>query len=207
MVLSHFGGGAMQDHKTLLDELAGLARQTDGQLEWFSDRMQNLSQLDIVPRALPVISLLDAALDSANLQTRPVVQAICDSAPRLNWQQSYTKADGFDQFYLDNYGWFNLVSPEGIFLNNGMRVSIGYWGQGLDYVEHWHEPEEFYLVLAGGAKFLSAGCAPRQCGPGDVVHHNTNQPHSFQMNNGPLIAAAFWRGDGLHNKPDLKATS
>ena len=156
------------------------------------------------PHTLPMISLLDAALGLTNLQTRPVVQAICDSAHRLSWQQSYTNADGFDQYYLDNYGWFNLVSPEGIFLNNALRVSIGYWGQGLDYVEHWHAPEEFYLVLAGGAKFHSAGRAPRQCGAGEVVHHSPNQPHSFRMNNGPMIAAAFWRGEGLLNKSDLK---
>jgi len=197
----------MHDHEALLDELAGLARQTGGQLGWFADRMQDLDRLDVASHTLPVISLLDATLDLSNHQTRPVVQAICDNAHELNWQQSYTKSDGFNQFYLDNYGWFNLVSPEGIFLNDAMRVSIGYWGKGLDYVEHWHAPEEFYLILAGEAKFLSAGAAPRQCGPGDVVHHSPNQPHSFQMNKGPLIAAAFWRGDGLHDKPDLKAST
>ena len=94
----------MQDHETLLDELAELAGLMGGQLGWFADRMQDLDRLDTAPNSLPVVSLLDAALDLTNLQTRRVVQAICDDAHQLNWQQSYTKADGFDQFYLDNYG-------------------------------------------------------------------------------------------------------
>jgi mannose-6-phosphate isomerase-like protein (cupin superfamily) len=190
-------------HQTLLDEMSRLMRGIGGDLTWFTDRMWNMPALDTAAQPLSVLAQLPAVLELSGKQTRTVVQAICDAASSLNWQQSYTHSDGFDRAYLDNYGWFNLVSPDGVFLSDTIRVSVGYWGKGLSYVEHWHEPEEFYLVLAGGAEFHSKGRAPRRCGPGDVVHHLPNQPHSIEMNNGPLLAAAFWRGERLLRKPDL----
>ncbi len=197
----------MNTHQILLDEIAQLAIITDQRLDWFARRMQDLPEIEGAAQALPFLIRLPEILQLSTPQTHRAVQAICNAAATLCWQQSYTNADGFDDCYLDKYGWFNLVSHEGLFLCDALRVSIGYWGSGLCYTEHWHEPEEFYLVIAGGAEFISQGSPPRQCGPGEVIHHAPNQPHAFKMNNGPMLAVAFWRGQNLLRKPDLKETS
>lgn len=197
----------MGDAQTILDKLTTLVDGAGGELAWFARKMQGLPSTEVTSCNLPVCALLKDAPDLANDRTRPAVQAICNAAPSLRWQQSYTEADGFSIEYLNAYGWFNLVSPDGIFNCDSIRVSVCYWGAGQDYMEHWHEPEEFYLVLAGAAEFHSAGHAPRHCQAGDVIHHAPNQPHAIKMTTGPLLAVAFWRGGGLLRKSSLKETA
>lgn len=188
----------------LLEEVRTLVIMSGGELAWFGDKMSSLDQFSEKPQSLPVCEKLAGLSDFSSEQTRTVVRAIVKAASQLRWQQSYSKADGFDQHYLNNYGWFNLVSPDGPFVSTQFRVSVGYWGDGLEYRQHWHEPEEFYLVLAGNGKFISQGRPPRQCHAADVVHHQPNQKHAIEMNCGPMLAAAFWRGDGLLAKPRLE---
>ncbi len=84
-----------------------------------------------------------------------------------------------------------------------MRISIGYWGAGQHYDEHSHAPEETYLILAGRAQFFSEGRAMREAGAGETVHHAPHQKHAICMTPGPLLAAAFWRGEDLLKKSDL----
>ncbi len=187
-----------------LNKLTALAEGTSDDLAWFAQQMHGLRPIDVAPHSLPVCALLKGTINMANTRTRTAVQAICDAVPDLRWQQSYTEADGFSAKYLNAYGWFNLISPDGIFRSDTIRVSVGYWGAGQHYKEHWHEPEEFYLVLAGSAEFHSAGSAPRHCKAGDVIHHASNQAHAIDITPGPLLAAAFWRGNGLLTKSSLK---
>ncbi len=40
-----------------------------------------------------------------------------------------------------------------------------------------------------------AGRAPRQCYVGDVIHHRSKQIHAIEIIPGPLLVAAFWRGE------------
>jgi len=196
----------MDKLRTVLDKLTTLAEGAGDDLAWFAQQMQDLPDIAVTPKSLPVCALLNGTLELTNVKTRPVMQAICNAAHLLRWQQTYTEADGFSRAYLDAYGWFNLVSPEGIFINDTIRVSAGYLGGGLKYPQHWHEPEEFYLILAGKATFYSDDRTPRLCGPGDVVHHESNQKHAIEMTDGPFFAAAFWRGGGLLAKSDLEGS-
>lgn len=152
---------------------------------------------DETPVALPMLPELPALADLAAPATRAAVDALIAAAPHLAWRQSYSAREGFGRDYLDHYGWINLVSPEGPFLSDVSRVTIGYWGRGLRYPRHAHAPEEIYCVLAGEALFRSEGEAPRRVGPGGMVRHASMQPHAIDMEPGPLLALVPWRGDGL----------
>jgi hypothetical protein len=154
--------------------------------------------LAVAPKALPVMALV-----AGEIWTDPLALAVQKAAPDLVWQQSFTREDGFSADYLNRYGWFNLVSPEGVFRSDEIRVSVGYWGSGLQYREHWHEPEEIYLVLAGAARFHAEGRGARDAKPGDKIHHLSNQKHAIDMEPGPLLAMAFWIGGGLLAKSGL----
>jgi len=154
-------------------------------------------------KSLPVVSRLSISDMRPDEMTAPLVEAILAAKDILYWQQSYSVSDGFDDDYLNRYGWFNLISPDGVFVSDDLRVSVGYWGEGLYYKEHWHEPEEIYLVLSGAATFISQGRAPRACSVGDTVFHESNQPHAIDMTPGPLLAMSFWRGNSLLAKPGL----
>jgi len=156
-----------------------------------------------VPKTLPVVAHLTSVATRPDDVTALLVDAIIAARDVLHWQQSYSQADGFDEDYLARYGWFNLISPDGPFVSEDLRVSVGYWGEGLFYKEHWHEPEEIYLVLSGAATFISEGRAPRACTIGETVFHESNQPHAIDMTPGRLLAMAFWRGNALVVKPGL----
>jgi mannose-6-phosphate isomerase-like protein (cupin superfamily) len=156
-----------------------------------------------VTHRAPLCDLLPDCIEKASAQTLPMVKAIIEAVSAIEWQVSYTLEDGFDVHYLANYGWFNLVSPEGPFVSNDFRISFGYWGEGLHYKEHWHEPEEIYVPLSGQALFHSKGVPSRICGPGDTVYNKSNQPHSIDMKPDALLAMAVWRGANLTRKPGL----
>lgn len=156
-----------------------------------------------VPKTLPVVSHVSSVVTRPDDLTASLVEAIIAAKDVVEWQQSYSQADGFDEDYLNRYGWFNLISPDGPFLSENLRVSVGFWGEGLYYKEHWHEPEELYLVLSGAATFISQGREPRDCTIGEAVFHESNQPHAIDMTPGPLLAMAFWRGNKLVAKPGL----
>ncbi len=148
------------------------------------------------PNTLPVVTLLADMAVKSSPETQALTQAIIDGADHLRWQHSYS-ADQVGAAYLKKYGWFNLISPDGPFVSTELRVSMGIWGQGLYYPEHWHEPEEKYCVLAGGAKLMAKGRAPRYVYAGGIVHHESNQPHAMDMKDSPLLALAIWRGGAL----------
>ncbi len=157
---------------------------------------------------LPATQYLTGLAGMACPATLPIVDALLDAAPHLQWRQSYSEADdGFDAHYLAHYGWFNLIAPSGPFVSDDLRLSIGYWGKGLHYPWHWHAPEEIYLTLAGSARYISEGRADVSGGPGAIIAHVSNQPHAADMAEAPLLAAAFWRGDDLESKPGLPEES
>lgn len=156
----------------------------------------------------PATALVEGLEAETCVETQPVVTAIKHAAGHVAWRQSYTTKDaGFDAAYLRNYGWFNLIAPSGPFVSDTIRLSVGYWGQGLSYPRHWHVPEEIYLVLAGRAVFMSEDRAAVDGGPGTTIAHQSNQPHATRMPDAPLLAAAFWRGDQLEAKSGLENSS
>ena len=188
----------------ILDHLQRLATQTGGLLgDWFAPRLSGLQQAQVTPISLPVCAHIAQVLPLAKATTAPAVQALIDAIPTLAWQQTYSRKDGFSQDWLDRYGWVNLVSPKGLFLRDDMRLSIGYWGAGQSYPMHSHAPEETYLILAGSARFSAEGRQTVRAGPGGTVYHTPHQRHAMQMEPGPLLAAAFWRGEALLDKSDL----
>jgi len=182
----------------LLSALTHLARNIGGDLTWFADRMEGLKMSpDARPMPHPVCDTLLARCQETSDLTAPATQALMQAVPHLPWTQSYTETDGFDAHYLANYAFVNVVSPQGLYVSDDMRISVGFWGEGLIYPDHAHQPEEWYVMLAGSCTLTSDGVGTRVLRAGEIAHHTPWQRHSARMNPGPLLAAAYWRGDGL----------
>ena len=157
-----------------------------------------------VRRSLPALDAFVQNLPEAERDTQPLLRAIVDAGPDAHWQQSYSLSDpGIDQAYLDAYGWFNLVAPSGPFVSNELRVSVGYWGQGLHYPMHSHAPEEIYLTVAGRCTYLTEGRAPLDGGPGTTVCHSSFKRHGFRNPDASVLVMAFWRGEGLEARSHI----
>lgn len=152
---------------------------------------------------MPVLGRLPEARAASRPEFLPLIDALIEHGEHLHWIRSYTAEDGVDDYFLDNYAYLNIASEIGPFVWNGPRMMIGLWGPGLIYDEHWHEPEELYATIAGGAVFRSPGRAPRRVGPGDCVHHASNQVHATDMVPGPFLAIVAWRGANLMRRASV----
>ena len=155
------------------------------------------------PVPMPVLARLPEARAASKPEFLPLIDALAKHGERLHWIRSYTAEDGVDEHFLNNYAYLNLASEIGPFVWDGPRVMIGIWGAGIVYDEHWHEPEEIYSVIGGGAVFRSPGLEPRAVGPGDSVIHASNQVHATDMRPGPLLAVAVWKGANLMKRADI----
>ena len=167
----------------------------------FADHEENTPTATV----LSAVDQIHRLQNRTSIATQSLFEAVLDASSHLHWKHSYTTDDaGIDQNHLDNYGWFNLIAPSGPFVSDTMRLSVGYWGKGLTYPNHWHEPEEIYLTIAGSALYISEGREPVNGGPGTTICHYSNQPHSADFADEPLLAAAFWRGRNLEKKSVLE---
>ncbi len=187
--------GARINHFLLRDALSRLLSRTPD-LSWVADRLPTLDYVPETAVDLPITRQLSDLDTFASDETREAIAAIQNAAPYLRWQRSYS-VEQVGRDHYNRYGWFNLISPEGLFLAADMRLSIGVWREGLVYPRHWHRPEETYLILAGEAELTTDGHPPRWVRPGDRVHHPPNTPHGMVTDLAPLVAAAVWTGEGL----------
>lgn len=195
-----------QAYGQLLEQTRALVASEPALCAFVGDALEGLDLRPTAPRSLPVIPQITACTARTTALTAPLTETIRAVAPMLHWKQSYTEAQ-VGAHHLANYGWFNLVSPEGPYVNADMRVSVGYWAQGLIYPGHRHLPEEIYCVLAGGGRFETEGRAPVEAGPGTLVHHPSNILHGMDLHSEPLLAMAFWTGEALLRVSDLESTA
>lgn len=157
------------------------------------------------PQSLPATDLVRAAPGNTSAVSTPVVQAFQSLAPYLEWRLTYT-ADEVGQHFLDTYGWFELAGPQGHFVTHQTRITVGYWGPGLDYPRHQHRAEELYTVLAGSALFKADGVPDRTLHAEDTCLHLADQPHAMITRDSPILTLVFWRGEGLADAPALSAS-
>jgi len=157
------------------------------------------------PYTLPATDLVRAAPGEASARSTPVVQALQALAPHLEWRLTYTSEE-VGQHFLDNFGWFELAGPTGHFLTHQTRITVGYWGPGLDYPRHQHRAEELYTVLSGSGLFQADGVPDRVLVPEDTCLYLSNQPHALLTQDDPILTLVFWRGDGLGDAPALSTS-
>lgn len=180
----------------LLIATRNLVSSTPQLADFTGGGLERLSYTRPQPLALAVTDRLPMLMPLAGPETMELTFATLSAAPHLTWQQSYSEAQ-VGAHYLDNYGWFNLVSPDGPYATDALRVSVGYWEQGLSYPRHAHAPEEIYFILAGSARFSAEGRDDVHATPGTLIHHAPDQMHGHSTETQPLLAMAFWKGSGL----------
>lgn len=133
---------------------------------------------------------------------QPLLRALQSIAGDVEWRHTYTQAE-VGQHFLDHFGWFELAGPEGHFTTHQARITVGYWGPGLDYPRHDHLAEELYTVVSGEALFMVDGEADQRLTSGDTRYHASAQPHALITEAAPVLTLVFWRGDGLDHPPRM----
>jgi Dimethlysulfonioproprionate lyase len=157
---------------------------------------------------LPVLRFLPRiAADRASFGAA-FVGALCRTAPRLAWRQSYTERE-VGAAFLENYAWSELLRSASS--GTGARISCGVVVLGPDtlYPPHRHEAEEIYLPLSGRAAWLKGDALWRERSPGTLIHHLSEEPHAMRTRDEPLLAMYLWRSSNLQQKArlDLEANT
>lgn len=163
--------------------------------------------LRYVPRAarpLPAIALLQSDPGATNSQSQALCDALIAAAPHAEWRHTYTE-DEVGRDFLNRFCWFELAGPDGHFITQQTRMTVGYWGPRLYYDWHQHEPEELYSVVAGEAMFRVESQEELTLSAGGTRLHASNQPHALETGDHPVLTLVLWRGEGLADPPRLSA--
>ncbi len=192
----------MQTIETLLNETAAVLRQFAKPLAVSEAEVLSIRHVrDVPPARYPVVDAIASV--QTNHQTADFCHALQAAADELHWRQTYREEDGFDRDYLDSYAWCDVAGPEGPADADGIRVMVGYWGQGLVYPDHAHPPDERYLVLGGSAAFRRQSEPYQMLRPGEVFHVPSGTIHSADMRHEGLLALAVWRHEDLRVRISL----
>ena len=128
--------------------------------------------------------------------TSPLVHAVQQAAFHVNWQFIYTEAE-VGRHFLDNYAYFTLNGPTGLFWSDQCSAFIGYWGPGLFYPAHHHASEELYFALAGQALLESDGDLPATLDPALHRFNASHQLQTMSTTDSAILTLVLWRGPDL----------
>ena len=167
-------------------------------ISWPTDLRWHERAAHMVPASRLVQS--DPGVTSA--ASSPLLQALQGITDHVEWRLTYTEEE-VGKTFLQTFGWFELAGPDGHFLTDQTRITVGYWGPGLFYPRHQHEPEELYTVVSGSAEFHADGDRDITLGAGGTRLHGANQPHAMTTKETPVLTLVFWRGAGLADPPRM----
>jgi len=109
------------------------------------------------PCRLPACLHLPAALAAAR-EGPPAAAALADAfavfTPALAWFRRPGAEPGPDRFF-DGHANAQLVGPRGFARRDDVVAGVSLLAPGVRYPDHWHPPEEIYLVLSPGVRINS----------------------------------------------------
>lgn len=188
-----------------LEESALCAFLADWPVSSESDRAASLGATAlgaIVPSPLPVLQWLPRIAGDAQGFASSLIGALCRAAPTLAWHQTYTAAEAGATF-LRNYGWTELLGPRGCARSTKIACGALLLGPHTFYPPHRHEAEEVYVPLSGTADWQQGDAVWRQCAPGTLIHHRSEEPHAMRTEKEPLLALYLWRSADLSRRARL----
>ena len=157
----------------------------------------------VIPRTLPVLSWMPAAIKAAGRQTEFLVNRFAKLANHLTWGQTYSAQD-FGAGFLEKYGWTEFIGLRGPFASDRMACGVLFLGPQIEYPRHSHEAEEVYVPLTGQSLW--------QCGDQDwsyrpaglPIYHPSGMWHAMRTESVPLLALYLWRGGNLVQKSRIE---
>lgn len=143
---------------------------------------------------VPALGHLPAALAGAD-PTDPIAAALRDSVGLAAWDTYYAASDAWAAPFVDGFASGSLIGPDGPWISDTVQLAAALYAPDLAYPPHGHAAIEAYLVVAGRAA-CSVGGVAGSVAPGDVVIHDADAVHAYQVSShGPLWLAWVRAGD------------
>ena len=170
--------------------------------EWFDGFNWNLSERNLVPQSVPAVNELSQVTEYCGKEEQRLVKLFVEMRNQLLWLQSYT-ADDFGQYMIDHYGFVELIGTRGHYASNEIAAGFVFFGQGVEYPNHWHGSEAIYYSLTGTGLWSQDDCDYEPKKAGELVFHEPNEHHALKVPDAPLLALWVWRNGDLAQKSDF----
>lgn len=174
--------------------------------EFIGDMDWQLPMRRLAPKSLACLRHLDRAASVASPGEKPLLSLLAACRQQFCWGQTYT-AEDFDQRFLDNYGWMELIGTRGHFENDAIAAGFLVLGPDILYPDHRHIAEELYVPLTGGTEWRKGEGSFIARAAGEVIHHPSNVTHAMRTGAEPLVALYLWRGGPLAQKSEISAAA
>ena len=139
---------------------------------------------------------LAAALDSA--RASPAVATLAEAfaalAPELRWRRR-PGAETHGPAFFEGHANADLVGPIGLEQRSDVLVGASLVAPQVRYVDHWHPPEELYIVMSEGDWFRGDR-GWHTPGMGGIVYNPPNAVHAMRAGPEPLLALWLLPVDG-----------
>ena len=144
------------------------------------------------PKRLPVCAHLANVAAPENFTDptlRRLVAAFASIECRLTWRRRDVSHPSASANCLDGHANAMVVGPGGLEQREDVWVGVSLLAPHVRYPDHWHLPEETYLVMSDG-EFSQGGGSWFRPGVGGSFYNKPNIVHAMRSLKVPLFA--FW---------------
>ena len=191
----------MNDPWEKLLETAKKVHLANGKLQDFCPFPKDIKKQEFHPFHIPASDLMQNETGLLTDYYTELRDAFISASPHAHWRQTY-KGTIVGQKFLNEFGCYGLIGPESPFQSKKIRAWVVYMPRKFYYPWHHHPAEEMYLCLAGEAVFRRENFSDTRLGSGGIMEHSTNQPHSMETLEHPIMAYVVWRNE-FSTKPVL----
>ena len=138
--------------------------------------------------APPAYRHLDAALERA--RGAPEVTALAEALGALEPELAWVRRAGSEApgaVFHDGHANSIIVGPAGLERRRDVLIGVSLVAPGVRYVDHWHPPEEVYVVMSGG-EWYREGDGWHSPGVGGIVYNPPNVVHAMRAGAEALLA-------------------
>jgi hypothetical protein len=168
------------------DVLQRLAEQDLTRGDFIEPRAQNISVTRYFAQSIAETMMLEPELAAA----------IASLDGHLKWLQSrsYT-AEILGTHFIENYGWCEIIGPNGFFAGEDFLLGLLMLGPDCHYKDHYHPAPELYWPLTGPTQWKQGQGTFEQKAAGDIIWHASNVLHATKTASQPMLAVWSWTKD------------
>lgn len=172
--------------------------------EGVPDVLARLAEQDMSPAAfreqepagLPVLVHLPQCIGECMLLDPDLAAAIAAIEDALCWRQSESYSDDvLGEGFSANYGWAEIIGPNGFFRGDDFLLGLLMLGPNRHYRDHYHPAPELYWPLTPASQWSIHGGPFAEKAQGATIWHPPMAMHATITGDQPLLAVWSWTRD------------
>ena len=168
------------------DVLQRLAEQDLTRGDFVEPRAQNISVTRYFAQSIAETMMLEPELAAA----------IASLDGHFKWLQSKSNtAEILGANFLENYGWCEIIGPQGFFSGDDFLLGLLVLGPDCHYKDHYHPAPELYWPLTGPTYWKQGQGKFELKAPGDIIWHAPDVLHATKTASQPMLAVWSWTKD------------